>query len=200
MHIEKICIDNVLYTDMNMKGKIKNNTQSRCYFQEPNLYHELHLMIGANEKPYKPKGAYIMNEDQFSSVCYWLKNKVKLFYGYASNNGNCFNTSNNTFYNMNTHDCHVSVQKLLLVLLCGHINDCIWAVISKFSKCFMLICSNDIQLKEAEKLEDLSFVLLWLHGTCSYEITLAFSNLWLRLLLVDVSFWNDDEEVQWEMF
>ncbi|CAH9102237.1 unnamed protein product [Cuscuta epithymum] len=159
MHIEKNCFDNVFNTVMNVKGRTKDNSNARRDLEVMNIRKELHLYTH-NTATYQPKASYVLDKSCVVDICNLLKNEVKLPDGYASNIGHCVNTSNNTFYSMKSHDCHVFMQRLLPIALRGYLRLPIWAAISEFCKFFRLLCAKELCIADIEKLQDAIAVTL----------------------------------------
>ncbi|CAH9127371.1 unnamed protein product [Cuscuta epithymum] len=159
MHIEKNCFDNVFNTVMNVKGKTKDNSNSRRDMEQMNIRRELHL-YDRNMATYQPKASYVLDKPSIINICHWLKHEVKLPDGYSSNIGHCVNTTTNTFYSMKSHDCHVFMQRLLPITLRGYLSLPIWATISEFCKFFRLICAKELCIADIEKMQDAIAVTL----------------------------------------
>jgi hypothetical protein len=63
-----------------------------------------------------PITAYTLTRDEKNQLCEWLK-CVKFLDGYASNIGQCVNKHSSKISEMKSHDCHVFLQRLLLIAI-----------------------------------------------------------------------------------
>ncbi|CAH9130990.1 unnamed protein product [Cuscuta epithymum] len=159
MHIEKNCFDNVFNTVMDVKGRTKDNSNSRRDMELLSIRKELHL-YQRNMIMYQPKASYVLDKAGVINICNWLREEVKLPDGYSSNIGHCVNTTNNTFYSMKSHDCHVFMQRLLPIALRGYLQPPLWTAISEFCKFFRIICAKKLCIADIEKLQDAIAVTL----------------------------------------
>ena len=112
MHIEKNVFDNVVYTIMDVKGKIKDNPKARADMKNICKCPLLELVEVSPRKVVKPKASYTLTREQLKNVYEWCKN-LKLIDGYASNLVHCVNVKDYRFYGLKSHDCHVFIQRLL---------------------------------------------------------------------------------------
>ena len=72
MHIEKNICDNVLGTIMNIKGKTKDNVQTRLDLEEMNIRPELHPIRERN-KLELPVACYTFSLTEKNAFCMFLK-------------------------------------------------------------------------------------------------------------------------------
>ncbi len=152
MHIEKNCFENIFNIVMDIRGKTKDNSNSRLSLQElKNMRRELHLR-NIRGKCVKPKASYTLSREHIRDVTLWLKT-IKMPDGYASNLGRTVNLSDGTFYNFKSHDCHVLMQRLLPIALRGYMPGPIWETISEFCSFFRTLCTSRIRFDDIQQLE-----------------------------------------------
>ncbi|KAL0451729.1 UNVERIFIED_CONTAM: hypothetical protein Slati_1151000 [Sesamum latifolium] len=112
MHIEKNVFDNIFNTVMDIKGKTKDNLNARKDLQIICNRSELEV---DERRPYvMPKAVYTLTRDQKKRIFEWIT-RLKFPDGYASNLSRCVDTANLRLHDMKSHDCHVFMQKLILI-------------------------------------------------------------------------------------
>ena len=112
MHIEKIIFDNVFYTVMDVKGKMKDNPKARADMKNICRHPLLELVEVSPKKNFKSKASCTLTREQLKDVCKWCKN-LKFLDGYASNMVRCINVKDCRLYGLKSHDYHVFMQRLL---------------------------------------------------------------------------------------
>src|SRR5262249_27319152 len=113
MHIKRNVFENLFNTVMDIKGKTKDHVKARVdlklYCRRPELE-----LVKENERVLKPKASYTLKKDQKEEVCHWVK-QLRFPDGYSSNIGHCVNLEECKFYGLKSHDCHVFMQRLMLI-------------------------------------------------------------------------------------
>ena len=112
MHIEKNVFDNIFHTIMNVRGRTKDNENSRRDLEGICYRPDLHLKVAENGKVIMPKAKYALDNSQIKMVCDWLS-KLKFPDGYASNISQLVDSQKNIIKGMKSHDCHVFMERLL---------------------------------------------------------------------------------------
>ncbi|RDX90084.1 hypothetical protein CR513_28091, partial [Mucuna pruriens] len=104
MHVKKNVFDNILNMIMDIKGKTKDNANTREDMKMICKCPTLELKI-ENDKYKKPKATYVLNANKKRMVCEWIK-QLKFPNGYVSNIACCINSDDGKIYGMKSHDCH----------------------------------------------------------------------------------------------
>ncbi|XP_022875733.1 uncharacterized protein LOC111394201 [Olea europaea var. sylvestris] len=134
MHMEKNVFDNIFNKVMDIKGKTKDNFKAR---KDLELYcnrFELHIYEDERGKLYMPKVAYSLTKEQKREVCTWIK-KLRMSDGYASNIARCIK-GDCEFYGMESHDCHIFMQRFLPIAFKDVLPKPIWEVLTELEKIF----------------------------------------------------------------
>ncbi len=108
MHIERNVCDNVLETIMNIKGKMKDNLNSRYDLVSMGIRHELHPIVNGNNVCV-PMAQYVLSNHE-KEVLYKMLANLKTPYGYLSKISMCVNVKERKISGMKSHDCHVFIQ------------------------------------------------------------------------------------------
>ena len=111
MHIEKNVFNNIFYTIMDVKGKMKDNLKARADMKNICKHPQLELVEVSPEKFLKPKVSYILIWEQLKDIYEWCKS-LKFLYGYSSNLARCIIIKDYRFYGLKSHDRHIFMQRL----------------------------------------------------------------------------------------
>ena len=152
MHIEKNVFDNIFYTIMDVKGKMKDNPKPRADMKNICKRPQLELVEVSPNKFLKPKASYTLTREQIKDICEWCKN-LKFPDGYASNLARCVNVKDCRFYGLKSHDCHIFMQRLLPLAWRDLLPNSIWSSLTELSLFFREICATEISVDHISSLE-----------------------------------------------
>jgi hypothetical protein len=79
---------------------------------------------------------------------------VKFPDGYASNIGRCVNKLPGKISGMKSHDCHVFLQRLLPVAICGYLTTEIRTTLIELSNFFKQLCTRTFKLDVFKQMKD----------------------------------------------
>jgi hypothetical protein len=103
MHIEKNVMDNILDTILDIKGKTKDNLETRKDLCKMGLRHKLYPFTAENEKIYMPLACHTMsNEDKINFLKVFRD--VRVLVGYTLNIFRCVRLKESTIMGLNSHD------------------------------------------------------------------------------------------------
>ena len=127
----------------------------------------------------KPPAKYTLRPNQIKEMCRLIKD-VKLPDGYASNISSCLGKSETTFKNLKSHDCHILLQLLLLVILRGSLCDEIYHTICEVSRFFRELCAKELKANILNSMERSIAITL-----CKMEkiFPLAFFDIMIHLAI-----------------
>ncbi|XP_017978213.1 PREDICTED: uncharacterized protein LOC18609182 [Theobroma cacao] len=151
MHIEHNVFKNIFNTMMDVKGMTKDNLKARQDLKVSCKRPELELMKN-NGKIFKLKAAYTLNKEEIKNVCAWVK-QMRFPDGFASNISRCINEIDYKFYGMKSHDCHIFLQRLLLIVFHDMVPHSIWDAITGISHFFRDLCATKILVDHMEALQ-----------------------------------------------
>ncbi|KAL3839070.1 hypothetical protein ACJIZ3_023661 [Penstemon smallii] len=196
MHIEKNICDNIIGTILDVDGKSKDTEKARLDLKNMGIRSELHLktLDGAKANKdgkvrfLKPRAIYTLCQkdrqaglqDTISiSFCQFLK-ALKFPDGYASNISSRVSIKDCKITDLKSHDCHVLLERLLPVGMCGFLNKDVLNAITELSSFFRQLCSRTLKLDVPDDLEKKMPVIL-----CKLEMTFppAFYDVMVHLLL-----------------
>ena len=83
---------------------------ARLDLKEMSIQHMLHP-IEVNGKIKLPPACYTLSNDEKMAICLWVKN-LKFPDGYSANLSRCVNIEERKFSGMNTHNCHVFLERV----------------------------------------------------------------------------------------
>ncbi|KAL0331781.1 UNVERIFIED_CONTAM: hypothetical protein Sangu_1723600 [Sesamum angustifolium] len=112
IHIKKNVFDDIFNTVMNIKEKTKDNMNTRRDLKIICNHPELELDKGRPNV--MTKAVYTMAKEQKRRVCEWICG-LKFPYGYVYNLARCIGMMELRMHGMKSHDCHVFMQKLILI-------------------------------------------------------------------------------------
>ncbi|XP_016185161.1 uncharacterized protein LOC107626774 [Arachis ipaensis] len=139
MHIEKNVCDNVVFTILNDSGKSKNNRKARkdlqCMGIRPKLW------PGEGGKYSSP--IFAMSNSQRNIFLKTLQNVVFLD-GYSSNVARCVDLRQRKLSGSKSHDCHILMEQLLLILVKNALPSPVSNVIANLSSFFRELCGKAI--------------------------------------------------------
>ena len=144
MHIEKNVFNNVFYTVMDNKDRIKDNERARIDMAEICRRPGLQLEPLGNGRYVKPKATYCLTKLQRQDVCEWVQG-LKMPDGYASNIARCVDLANARLFDMKSHDCHVLMQRLVPIALAALPKNVLNPII-ELSQFFWDLCSTELRV------------------------------------------------------
>lgn len=118
MHIEKNICESIIGTLLNMKGKTKDNLNSRKDLKVLGIKKKLHLKEDGSSKCKSDVAPYVLSKKEKKIFCKRLA-MLRLPDGYCSNLANRVSLQDNRITDLKSHDCHVLIQQILAVALKG---------------------------------------------------------------------------------
>ena len=152
MHIEKNIFNNIFYTIVDVKDKMKDNPKAREDMKNICKHPLLELVEVSPEKFLKPKESYTLMREQLKDICEWCKN-LKCLDGYTSNIARCIYIKDYKFYMLKSHDYHVFMQRLLLLVWYDLLPNSIWSSLTKLSLFFKDICDTELFIDHISSLK-----------------------------------------------
>jgi hypothetical protein len=109
---------------------------------------------------------------------------LKFLDGYATGFRRPVNMATWKLIGLKSHDYHIIMKRLLLVIFRGCFNDVMWTVLAELSYFYRQLCTKEITIEMMHKLEKVILVLL-----CKMEknFHLRFFNL-MQHLLINLSY------------
>ncbi|GKV34391.1 hypothetical protein SLEP1_g42766 [Rubroshorea leprosula] len=153
MHCEKNFLDNIKNTVMDDKGCTKDNTNARLDLQLYCNRSELELIPQDDRTAIKPNASYVLSREQRALICQWLK-ELRFPDGYASNIARCVNMQELRLFGMESHYCHVFMQRLLPIAFCDFLVDEVWGPLTEMSNFFRALTALIIHVNNMEMWEE----------------------------------------------
>lgn len=174
MNIEKNICDNLLGTLMGVVGKTKDTVESREDLKIMGVCRDLHLIPNPNGGSSMPTACFTFSKTKNKVFCNWL-NSVKFPDGFASNISSCVDVTDCKLSGLKSHDCHILIQRLLLVAVRGLLTKKVSTCIIELCTFFRALCARTVSVKVVEQLQKDIFKIL-----CKMETIFppSFSQLW----------------------
>ena len=149
MHIENNVFANVFNTIMDIKGKTKDNEKTREDMKKLCRRHELE-----NDEATRKfsKVCYTLDKARKQVLCEWVK-ILKFPDRYVSNMGRCVDMRWLKLFGMKSQDCHVFMQRLLLIAFHGLFPTNVWQTLIELNLFFKDLTSTIITVTNIERLE-----------------------------------------------
>ncbi|KAL0325045.1 UNVERIFIED_CONTAM: hypothetical protein Sradi_5073800 [Sesamum radiatum] len=80
--------------------------------------------------------------------------------GYASNLSRCVDMTELRLHGMKSHDCHIFMQKLILVVFREMVPEHVWSALTEVSLMFQVLCSTTLDIRKVQELEDSVAVIM----------------------------------------
>jgi hypothetical protein len=160
MHTEKNVAEAVWGTIMDIPGKTKDNVKARLDLatlcDRPNLEMK---PPGRGKNWTMPKADHVLRRPQKREALEWIKT-LKFPDGYASNLSRGVNLSTMRVLGMKSHDYHIWIERLLLVMVRGYVPERVWLVLAELSYFFRQLCAKELSRTLVADLERSAPVLL----------------------------------------
>ncbi|XP_062024123.1 uncharacterized protein LOC133740203 isoform X2 [Rosa rugosa] len=153
MHIEKNICESIIGTLLNMKGKTKDNLNSRKDLKEMGISKKLRQKNdgSSSSKGKTPPYVFLKKEKQiFCKRVFSLRPPD----GYSLNIGSRVSLEELKIFNLKSHDCHVLIQQVLSVALRGLLPKGPRVAIFRLCDCLNQLCQRVIDISKVELLED----------------------------------------------
>ncbi|KAA0063971.1 transposase [Cucumis melo var. makuwa] len=151
MHIEKNVLMNIIGTLLDIPGKRKDGLSARLDLVEMNIRPEL-APVSDESRTYIPAACYTLSREEKISICRTLSD-LKVPEGYSSNFKSLVSLENLMLFGLKSHDCHVLMQQLLPIAICGVLPNNVRVVITRLCSFFNAICSKTLRISDLDKLQ-----------------------------------------------
>ena len=153
MHIEKNICDSIMGTIMDVKGKTKDNINSRLDLQLLNLRSDMHPdpVEKGGKVTFRP-AAYTL-PPQIKNLLLMFFKALKVPDGFCSNLSRCTNMKEQKISGLKSHDCHVILNHLLPHALRGLLPQNIYEPLVELSQFFCKLNSKSLSTEELKKLQ-----------------------------------------------
>ena len=138
MHVEKNVCDSVIGTLLNIKGKTKDDVNSRKDLVEMGLCLELQPEAHG-KRTYLPLACHTLSKVEKRSFCDNLR-EMKVPQGYSSNIKSLVSMKDLKLVGLKSHDCHVLIQQLLPMAIRDILPKSVRHVITHLCMFFNSIC------------------------------------------------------------
>ncbi|XP_062014790.1 uncharacterized protein LOC133731433 [Rosa rugosa] len=153
MHIEKNICESIIGTLLNMKGKTKDNLNSRKDLKVMGIKKKLHPKEDGSSKSKSDAAPYVLSKKEKKIFCKRLA-KLRLPDGYCSNLANRVSLQDNKIMGLKSHDCHVLIQQILAVALKGLLPKGPRIAIFRLCSFFHQLCQREIEKKNIGVLDE----------------------------------------------
>jgi len=188
----KLCIA-LIGTLLNIQGKTKDEVNARLDLVEMKIRENL-VLREVGRRTYLPLTCYTMSRQEKISFCFCLKG-VKVPQRYSSNIKSLVSMQDLKLVGLKSHDCHIVMKQLLLVVIHGILLKSIRQTITCLCSFFSSICSEVIDLVKLYELQGEIVIILCqleMFFPPSWYMYLLFGKRnqgsWTSILQMDVSF------------
>jgi len=150
--------DSLIGTLLNIKGKTKDSVNARLDLIEINIREEL-APQEVGKRTYFPATCYTLSKKEKTSFCECLRG-VNVPQGYSSNVKSLVSMNDLKIIGLKSHDCHVLMQQLLLMVIHGILPKNVRHTITRVCSFFNSICSKEIDSQKLDQLEEENIFIL----------------------------------------
>jgi len=155
MHVEKNVCDSIIGTLLKIKGKTKDDINSRKDLVEMGLRLELQPKAHG-KRTYLPPTLSRLEKRSFCDILRGMKVPI----GYSSNIRSLVSMKDLKLVGLKSHDCHVLIQQLLPMAIRGILPKSVRHVITRICMFFNSICQKVIEPTTLDDLENEAIVIL----------------------------------------
>ncbi|KAL0457934.1 UNVERIFIED_CONTAM: hypothetical protein Slati_0420600 [Sesamum latifolium] len=94
-----------------------------------------------------PKAVYTLTREQKRRICEWITH-LKFPDGYASNLAHCVDMKELRLQGMKSHDYHVFIQKLILIVFREMLPELVWSALTEVSLLVQILCSTMLDVNK----------------------------------------------------
>lgn len=153
MHIEKNICESIIGTLLNMKGKTKDNLNSRKDLEEMGIAKKLRRKNDGSSSSKGTAPPYVFLKEEKQVFCKRLFN-LRPPDGYSSNIASRVSLEDLKIFNLKSHDCHVLMQQVLSVALRGLLPKGPRVAIFRLCACLNQLCQRVIDISKVELLQN----------------------------------------------
>ena len=99
-----------------------------------------------------PKACYTLDKNGRNELCIWVQN-LRFPDGYASNIARCVDMRKHNLFGMKSHDCHVFMQRLILIAFREMLPSVMWQALTELSLFFKDLTSTVLKTKAMMRLK-----------------------------------------------
>ena len=159
MHVENNISESTYGTLLGIEGRNKDTDKARIDLQNMNFRHTLHLKQSLDGSYDKPRAFFSLSPSERDGFYDFLKS-VKYPGGYVANISRSMNEKNGRLFSFKSHDCHVLLQRILLIRLQRFTNKDISIVFFELGNFFQDLCSRILKRSELEKVKEYIILIL----------------------------------------
>ena len=152
LHVEKKVSDSLIGKLLNIKEKTKDGVNTRMDLIDMNIREEL-APREVGKRTYLSVACYTLSKKEKTSFYECLKG-VKVPQCYSSNMKSLVSMNDLKLIGIKSHDCHVLMQRLLAVPICGILSKNFRHTITRLCSFFNFICNKEIHSQKLDELEE----------------------------------------------
>ncbi|CAM8953788.1 unnamed protein product [Rhodiola kirilowii] len=154
MHIEKNVFDNIIGTKLGLEGKTKDDIKARKGLEQQGVRRKLWYKPSwsRSRKEKVTKAPYTVTPNEKVEILELIKD-AKYPSGYAGSLRNKINLDDKKFIGLKTYDCHVMLQRLLLVFIRPYLPFNVVNPLVSLSHWFRRVCCREFQKEEVHQMK-----------------------------------------------
>jgi hypothetical protein len=137
MHQERNMGESIINTCMGFPGNIKDNRKARQNLAE--LCNRPYLELKVNGG--KPRASFYLKPQHRKEVMWWM-NELKFPDDYTAGLRRSVNMATGKLIGLKSHDYHIIMKILLLVMFWGYFDDVVWTVLAELSYFYRQVCAK----------------------------------------------------------
>jgi hypothetical protein len=152
MHQERNIVESIITMCFDVTDFLKGNVNERKYLADLCNLPSLEPKRNAKGNMKRSWAPYCLKPTERKEILRWLK-KLKFPNRYASNIKRAVNVSTGKLNGLKSHDYHIIIERLMLVMFCGYFDDDLWNIFPELSYFYRKICTKHVSKVMMQKLE-----------------------------------------------
>jgi hypothetical protein len=152
MHQERNVVESIISMCFNVTCFSKDNINARKNLAALCNHPSLEPKTNANGNLKRPWAPYCLKPVETKEIVRWLK-KLKFLDRYASNIKRTVSISTGKLNGLKSHDYHIIIQRLMLVIFRGYFDADLWKIFAEFSYFYRQIYAKQVSKAMMQKLE-----------------------------------------------
>jgi hypothetical protein len=159
MHHERNIAEIIISMCFDVTGFSKDNVNARKDLVNLCNHPSMGPKVNAKGNLKRTQTPYCLKPVERKEILRWLK-KLKFSDRYTFNIKRAINVSTDKFNGLKSHDCHITIERLMPVKFRGYFDADLWEIFAKLSYFYIQICAKQISKLMIQKLHKEIAVLI----------------------------------------
>jgi hypothetical protein len=143
MHQERNFVESIMGMCLDVTSFTKDNMNARKDLADLCDRPSLEARANARGNLTRPRAPYCLVSKDRTEILKWL-NTLKFPDRYVSNIKWAVNIDTGKLNGLKSHDYHIIMERLLLVMFCGYFNTDLWKMFAELSYFYKQICAKQV--------------------------------------------------------